>query len=128
MKPLTIEWVSKAEGDFDAALLLRRSRKRNRYDSICFHAQQCAEKYLKARLQEASIPFTRTHDLAELLKLLSAVEPLWSPLAPALTDLSKAAVEFRYPGNAALPDTARESFKTCNTVRRLVRQRLGLKP
>jgi HEPN domain-containing protein len=58
-------------------LILRRSRKRTRYRAICFHAQQCAEKYLKARLTEANIPFIKTHDLPSLLSQLAAVEPLW---------------------------------------------------
>ena len=56
MKPMTSEWAAKAEGDF--AMLERESRARKSpdYDGVCFHAQQCAEKYLKARLCEAGIP------------------------------------------------------------------------
>ena len=56
MKPITTEWVSKAEGDF---LLLERESlvtENPNYDGICFHAQQCVEKYLKARLCEADVP------------------------------------------------------------------------
>ena len=50
MKPLTAEWVSKAEGDF--ATMERESRVADspNLEGLCFHAQQCAEKYLKARL------------------------------------------------------------------------------
>src|SRR6266852_9206884 len=72
MQPLTAEWVDKAEGDFATLLREIRARKRPNYDSACFHAQQCTEKYLKARLQEAGIPFGKTHDLPALLHLLSA--------------------------------------------------------
>ena len=50
MTPMAAEWVSKAEGDFAVVGILRRSRKPGRRDAICFHCQQCAEKYLKARL------------------------------------------------------------------------------
>ncbi|MEK6321347.1 MAG: HEPN domain-containing protein [Acidobacteriota bacterium] len=42
------------------------------YDSACFRSQQCAEKYLKARLQEASIASGKTHDLLKLLSLYNA--------------------------------------------------------
>jgi HEPN domain-containing protein len=49
MTPATRESVEQAESDYDVVLILRRSRKRTRYRAICFHAQQCAEKYLKAR-------------------------------------------------------------------------------
>jgi HEPN domain-containing protein len=37
------------------------------WDGICFHAQQCAEKYLKALLEGQIIVFRKTHDLVELL-------------------------------------------------------------
>ena len=66
MKPITKEWIAKAEGDWASALREVRARKKPNYDSACFHAQQCAEKYLKARLQEASTPFGKTHDLVKL--------------------------------------------------------------
>jgi HEPN domain-containing protein len=50
MKPLTSEWVEKAEGDFATAKREIRVRKTPNFDAVCFHAQQCAEKYLKALL------------------------------------------------------------------------------
>jgi HEPN domain-containing protein len=40
MKPLTREWVKKAEGDFQTAQRETRARKLPNYDSACFHAQQ----------------------------------------------------------------------------------------
>ncbi len=55
MKPLTREWVEKAEGDFATARRELRARKDPNYDAACFHAQQCAEKYLKACLQEEDL-------------------------------------------------------------------------
>jgi len=67
MKPLTREWVEKAEGDFQTAQREMRARKSPNFDSATFHAQQCAEKYLKARLQEAGVNFPHTHDLESLL-------------------------------------------------------------
>src|SRR5262245_55415528 len=73
MKPITLEWVAKAEGDWDTAQREYRARRRPNYDAACFHAQQCAEKYLKARLEEAVIAFGRTHNLVSLLTLVLAV-------------------------------------------------------
>ena len=55
MKPLTTEWVSKAEGDFAIVERETRARKNPSHDGVCFHAQPCAEKYLKARLYEAGV-------------------------------------------------------------------------
>lgn len=84
MKPLVAEWVQKAEGDFATAQRELRARRAPNYDAACFHAQQCAEKYLKARLQEEAIAFSRTHNLPSLLDLLLPVEPLWESLRPHL--------------------------------------------
>ena len=57
MQALTSEWVTKAEGDFVTARRELRARVLPNYDAACFHAAQCAEKYFKARLQEANIAF-----------------------------------------------------------------------
>ena len=76
MKATTREWVDKAEADYAAAILLRRSRKKHARDIVCFHLQQCLEKYLKARLEEVAISYPKTHDLERLLDLVLPVEPL----------------------------------------------------
>src|SRR3954470_13752145 len=55
-------------------MVLLRSRKPSRRDPLCFHCQRCAEKYLKGRLIEAGLPFTRTHDLEQLLLLCLPIE------------------------------------------------------
>lgn len=60
MKPITREWVKKAEKDWVAAQVLHRQRKETQHDLVCFLSQQCAEKYLKARLKHAGSPVRRT--------------------------------------------------------------------
>jgi HEPN domain-containing protein len=67
MKPLTAEWVAKAEGDFATACREAAVADGPNWDAVCFHAEQCAEKYLKARLVEAGVSFPKTHDLTVLL-------------------------------------------------------------
>lgn len=127
MKPITIEWIAKAEGDWASALREARARKNPNYDSACFHAQQCAEKYLKARLQEASHPFGKTHDLVELLNLTLPVEPGWSVLRDDLSVLTGFAVAYRYPGISATKAHAKDAIDRCRRVRRVVRKALGLR-
>jgi HEPN domain-containing protein len=83
MKPSTREWVEKAESDYQLALSLSRRRKIFFHDQQCFHCQQSAEKYLKARLEEANILPPKIHDLKKLLTMLTPIEPLWSALAKA---------------------------------------------
>jgi HEPN domain-containing protein len=127
MKPITREWISKAEGDWAAANLLHRARRNANYDATCFHAQQCAEKDLKARLEEAGIAAGKTHDLAQLLLLILPVEPSWSVLRPDLIVLTDFAVDYRYPGSSATKTDAKDAVKRCTTVRRVIRQSFGLK-
>jgi len=55
MKASTLEWIEKAEGDWGEVQRAYRARKRPNYDSVGFHAQQCVEKYLKARLSSSKI-------------------------------------------------------------------------
>jgi HEPN domain-containing protein len=128
MKPLTREWINKAEADWNSADLLFRARKRPDYDGACFHAQQCSEKYLKGRLVEAGIYFAKTHNLIALLGLVVAIEPLWSALQPHLQRLNIYAIDYRYPGSNATKADAKDAIKDCREVRRAVRQAFGLKP
>ncbi|ASC72608.1 hypothetical protein XM38_035660 [Halomicronema hongdechloris C2206] len=94
------------------------------YDAVCFHSQQCIEKYLKACLQEANIAFSKTHDLASLLNLLLPIKPDWTGLRPTLDALTVYAVEFRYPGMAATREIAYQALQDCIRVRQILRQHL----
>jgi HEPN domain-containing protein len=111
MKPSTREWVAKAEEDFLAASALNRRRKRPLWNVVCFHVQQTVEKYLKARLEEASQSVPKTHDLLHLLNLLTGVEPLWSAYHPAFSLLISYAVQTRYPGSSVTKADARHAMQ-----------------
>jgi HEPN domain-containing protein len=126
MTPITCEWIEKAEGDWVSAQREYRARKQPNYNAACFHAQQCAEKYLKARLEEAGLAFSRTHNLTSLLTLALAIEPTWAALQPQLTALNVYAVAFRYPGSSATKSNALNALKACREVRRIIRQSFGL--
>jgi HEPN domain-containing protein len=127
MRPLTREWVAKAESDYDGACEALRSRKRSRPDRICFFSQQCIEKYLKARLTEAGTSFQRTHELSVLLQLCLAQEPLWSVFDRAMAAMTQFAVLVRYPGTWATLAEARHGIDTCRRFRAVARQSLGLR-
>lgn len=126
MKPATREWVAKAEDDFLSAIDLARRRKHPVWNIVCFHAQQCAEKYLKARMQDAGVAIPKTHDLEILLNQLLTIEPLWAAFRPATQNLTDFAVSFRYPGENATKTEARQALKDAKTVRHEVRLSLGL--
>ena len=126
MKPSTREWVAKAEEDYLAAVDLSRRRKRPLWSGVCFHAQQCAEKYFKARMEEAGLAVPRTHDLEFLLNHLLPVEPLWGAFRLGAQTLTDYAVDFRYPGHNAGKLHGRRALADCRAIRREVRQSLGL--
>lgn len=126
MKRETHEWIAKADGDFYDSQRGVRVRKNPNYDGVCFHAQQCIEKYFKGRMVEAGIAFPKTHDLVRLLDLLSKTEPSWEMWRPDLDVLTDYAVSFRYPEESATLEEAKRAFKICRTLRAQIRQSFGL--
>ncbi|MFZ1935364.1 MAG: HEPN domain-containing protein [Thermoguttaceae bacterium] len=123
---MTAEWVEKAEGDFAMVLRESRARKNPCHDGACYHAQQCAEKYLKARLCEAGIEFAKIHDLVALLDQAVATEPGWKRFREDLAYLSDFAVAFRYPGESADKAMAADARQRCKRFRAAARTALAL--
>ena len=126
MNNIVDEWVEKAEGDFRTAEREARVRKAPNYDAVCFHAQQCAEKYLKALLTQQQISFRPIHDLEVLLGSILRISPDFEFIRDLLLLLNDYAVDVRYPGEAATKEEARAAVKAMRTVRVFVRQKLGL--
>ncbi len=126
MKPMTDEWIAKAEADFATMERECQAQDNPNYDGICFHAQQCAEKYLKARLSEADISFSKIHDLVVLLEQTLVVEPEWEIFREDLAYLSSFAVSFRYPGETAEEESALDAQRRCRRFRSSARKALKL--
>ena len=101
-------------------------RKDPNYDAACFHAQQCAKKYLKAFLTQHQIPFRPIHDLEVLLGLIISISPDFEFVRDSLLLLNDYAVDVRYPGEEATKEEARAVVKAMRTVRAFVRQKLEL--
>ena len=98
-------------------------------DMVCFHMQQCVEKYLKAYLAFRGIPFRRTHDIAELIELCRKADPEFEALYELRADkLTRYAVEARYPEEFFVPDLeeAREAFRIAEAVRQWIKGKLPL--
>jgi HEPN domain-containing protein/predicted nucleotidyltransferase len=75
------------------------------WGAVCFHAQQAAEKYLKALHIRRGIRPSRTHDLAELVSRLRAAGYELPELSSACEALEDYAVDVRYPNNLLpIPD------------------------
>ncbi|MFC1461220.1 HEPN domain-containing protein [Verrucomicrobiota bacterium] len=127
MNEVTREWINKAEGDFATALREYHARKNRNHDAVCFHAQQCVEKYLKGVLQSHNIPFGKTHDLVVLLKACLSHYPLWTAWIDDLKMVSRFAVQFRYPGESAIRDDAAQAIRAMKKCRGKIRKALGLR-
>jgi len=127
MNPAVAEWVSKAEGDFATAGRELRARKSPNYDAVCFHAQQCAEKYLKAVLQENDKHIPKIHNLIELMLLCEEIDSSFEMLRVDLVTMERYAVRGHYPGETAEKEDARSAYAAIGIVRKFIRQKLGLK-
>ena len=126
MNELTSEWVEKADNDFHSADILLTAGEFPIPDSACFHCQQCAEKYLKAFLQEHMVRFERTHSLTLLLDLCTSLDKEFEKLKKDLEQLENYSVAVRYPGVKISVKIAKEAFITTKRVRQFVRKKLKL--
>ncbi len=126
MNPLTLEWAETAEEDYAIVKLIQQAPTQGLNNPICFHAQQCIEKYLKAWLQEANLPVPRPHDVKELLDLIVPTLPAWRAWEAAFSTFDKYAVDARYPGYFATAIDAQQAVQICTEVRQAVRATLEL--
>lgn len=126
MNELSKEWVDKAEADFYSAHLLLHAGEYPLSEPACFHCQQCAEKYLKAYLQERQVNFERKHELMPLLSVCVSLDKDFESLKEDLQELDGYAVVVRYPGVIVKADMAESALKAAERVRLFVRRKLKL--
>lgn len=120
------EWIAKAEGDCAVALREYRVRHDPNYDDVCFHSQQCVEKYLKAALVSKRRVPRKIHDLSALLQECVRDYPLWSVLSRDLDLLAQYAVLLRYPGETATKERAGQAVDAMRRCRAEIRLALKL--
>ena len=118
------EWIMKAENDMRTATHTLTLEKDCPTDTVCFHAQQCVEKYLKALLVWRGVRFPKTHSISELIRLVPQDgRPQITPEEQEeLTDL---AIGARYPGYDPISLTeARAIVKVARRIRQEIRRLL----
>jgi len=126
MNEIAREWVEKAESDFDTSDLTLRGREAPIIDAVCFHSQQCAEKHLKAFLQEHRIRFERRHELIPLLELCLTFDKSFETLRESLQSLEQYGVLIRYAGLTVPAEMAEQAFEFANHIRNFVREKLEI--
>jgi HEPN domain-containing protein len=102
---LVAAWLAKAEEDLLASRAVLVASMPS-YTAASFHAQQAAEKALKALLVQHQVEFTRTHDIGELLELLEPATPGITMRLAEAELLTRHAVQTRYP--TSLPSVDRD--------------------
>ena len=118
-------WIDHAEDDMNAAAKLLRGKKPSIYGA-CFHAQQCAEKYIKAMLVFKDQSFPMLHDLLILNNLLVKAGIFMGLPEDDLDTLSAFAVATRYPGAKPTIEDAKEAIAIAKVIRKFSRAFLGL--
>ncbi|NOY79974.1 MAG: HEPN domain-containing protein [Kiritimatiellaeota bacterium] len=115
-------WVEKAEHDLRNAEYVLTLKENCPTDTVCFHCQQCAEKYLKALLVSRGVAFPRTHDIVLLLNLAKRECGLVLAVEN-VQPLNRYSVESRYPGDWELIDMqeAAEAVRMARNAREAVR-------
>ncbi len=113
-------WVEKAEHDLVAVDAISVGSDPP-WDIVVFHAQQAAEKFLKAFLVSRGHQPPKTHDLTRLLTICVADAPELASFADDCVFLSPLAVLSRYPGGEPEPDSAREDAEKGVEIARRIR-------
>jgi len=120
------KWILKAENDLKIArdeIITENPAT----DAICFHAQQCAEKYLKAYFVFNNKEIRRTHDIAELIKMCLEIDPEFNFLnREDVVSLTDYAVEVRYINEFYFPplEEAKIAIKLAEEIKDFVLRKL----
>lgn len=119
-------WIRRAENDLKIGKD-EIATDRPVLDMVCFHMQQCAEKYLKAFLIFHGKEIRKTHDIGEIINQCKKIDPDFSFLLDINADtLTKYAVEIRY-GEVFYypsPEEAKEAIKIARKVKDFVLKKL----
>ncbi len=95
-------WLFRANEDIAVIEKLFESEPELYASTICFHAQQAVEKFLKAFLVFHNIDFPKTHDLDYLLLECKKIDARNFDIdLGSLTDFG---VSLRYPDDFYVPD------------------------
>jgi len=119
------QWLEKADTDLGMARHLLQGRSSFAFGAA-FHAQQAAEKALKALLVWRGLPFPKTHDIRRLVDLIEWPEGSAPASIQKAFGLSIFASEYRYPSDlpAVTLVEAREALQWAEEVRGEVVKRL----
>lgn len=120
------QWLAYADEDLRLARHALKLRSGAPYRLVAYHAQQCAEKCLKAYLVRGKIDFPYTHNISLLLELCAG-ESKWADEITEAEELTYFAITTRYPGEgkSVTKKEALRAVEIAARVRRKVRSALA---
>jgi len=129
IEDIVLNWIKKADNDLKTAKdeMLTESPAT---DTVCFHSQQCVEKYLKSFLTYHQKRFGKTHNIAELIKLCKEIDADFEKLYEIKAEsLTLYATEVRYPEEFYFPslEEAKEAINIAEKVKTFVIDKLRMK-
>lgn len=104
-------WLAKADVDLRAAAF-EFTASPPFVEDICFHAQQAAEKAMKAFLTWHDRPFRKTHDLGEIGIACVAIDASLEDVLKEAAPLTEYAWRFRYPADLNSPSASPRCWTT----------------
>jgi HEPN domain-containing protein len=120
------EWLSYADEDLASCRVLLQSPLAL-VGTASYHAQQAAEKALKAFLVAREHPLVRTHDVGVLVARCESIDASFAPFTAAAARLTPYAVMHRYPRASDIPEMAdvEQALADADTILEFVRTKLA---
>jgi len=120
------QWLDYADEDLRLATHGLNMKSSCPYRLIAYHAQQCAEKCIKAYLVYHSIDFPYTHNIKALLKLCGK-DAGWAAALKDAEELTPYAITARYPGEdeEVSKQEAKKAIKIASKVHQTIRKVLS---
>jgi HEPN domain-containing protein len=117
-------WLFRAKEDISVIESLISVNLEYYTSTICFHAQQAVEKYLKAFLVYHDIDFPRTHDVDYLLLECQKIDKAIFNID--LKSLSDFAVSLRYPDDFYVPgvNETKEYIELAKEIQKVIEDKI----
>ena len=122
---LVKNWIKRANNDIKTAKD-ELNTETPATDTICFHAQQCVEKYLKAYLVFHQKYFKKIHNISKLIELCKETDPDFEKLSFFGADkLTSYAIEIRYADEESYFPSVEEAKEAINIAEKVKEFILG---
>lgn len=118
-------WFKRA--DEDLALINVMSREGSVFpNSVCFHAQQAAEKYLKGFLAHHALHVRKVHDLEVLVEDCKKIDLSFKTMQDNARFLNQFYIESRYPDDYTefSEKDAEDAYSAAKNIKEFVLKRI----